>query len=275
MFTTHSQAPAPFDAVAARYDKTFTSSKIGQAQRVAVWSELATQFRAGEHVLEIGCGTGIDACFLAARGVQIVACDPSSEMIRVLRRRLEQTELSNLVETHALDAEDITRLQPAELFDGAFSNFGAINCIHDLRKLANDLARLLKPGATAVLCWMGPYCTWEQVWYLVHGSREKAFRRLKRNGVQARIADGVFAHVRYPSVKGLARVFAPEFRLKSVRGIGIAVPPSYLEVWAQRHPGLLQMCQRADLWLARCPGIRSLGDHVLVRLQRQSSSAGE
>ena len=247
MLIAHSQAPAPFDAVAARYDETFTSSKIGQAQRGAVWSELAKTFHSGERVLEIGCGTGIDACFLAERGVQIVACDPSSEMIRVLRRRLEQQDLRNLVETHVLGAEDITRLQPVELFDGAFSNFGAINCIYDLRKLANDLAELLKPGAAAALCWMGPYCTWEQFWYLVHGSRDKAFRRLKPDGVQARIADGVFTRVRYPSVEFLVRVFSPEFRLKSVRGIGIAVPPSYLEAWAQRHPGLFQICQHADL----------------------------
>ena len=277
MSITHSQAPAPapFDAVAARYDETFTTSKIGQAQRMAVWSELAKTFRPGERVLEIGCGTGIDASFLAERGVQIVACDPSSEMIRVLRRRLEQTELRNLVETHVLGAEDITRLQPAELFDGAFSNFGAINCISDLRRLANDLAELLKPGASAALCWMGPHCTWEQFWYLIHGSRDKAFRRLKRGGVQAIIADGLFAHVRYPSVEFLVRAFSPEFRLKSVRGIGIAVPPSYLETWAQRHPGLFRMCQHADLLLARCPGIRTLGDHVLVRLQRESRSAGE
>jgi ubiquinone/menaquinone biosynthesis C-methylase UbiE len=272
---THSPAPAPFDAVAARYDETFTTSKIGQAQRVAVWSELAKTFHPGQRVLEIGCGTGIDACFLAERGVQIVACDPSSEMIGLLRRRLEPTALRNLVETHVLGAEDITGLQPTELFDGAFSNFGAINCINDLRKLANDLAGLLKPGATAALCWMGPYCTWEQFWYLVHGNRDKAFRRLKRDGTEARIADGVFTHVRYPSVESLARVFSPEFRLKSVRGIGVAVPPSYLETWAQRHPGLFQVCQHADLWLARFPGIRTLGDHVLVRLRRESRSAGE
>jgi ubiquinone/menaquinone biosynthesis C-methylase UbiE len=59
---------APFDAVAARYDETFTFSRIGQAQRAAVWRELAKTFQAGDRTLEIGCGTGVDACFLAEIG---------------------------------------------------------------------------------------------------------------------------------------------------------------------------------------------------------------
>ena len=268
-------APASFDAVAARYDETFATSRIGQAQRAAVWRQLENTFRAGERVLEIGCGTGMDACFLAERGVRIVACDPSSEMIRVLRRRVEQAGLEDLVQPRVLAADEIASLQPAELFDGAFSNFGAINCVEDLAKLATDLARLLKPGAIAILCWMGPYCIWEQLWYLMHGRREKAFRRLKRDGVQARIADGAFVHVRYPSVQFLRRTFARGFRLTSARGIGVAVPPSYLEAWAQCHPGWFQMFERADSWLGRCPGTRLLGDHVLVRLQRESRFGGD
>ena len=259
---------APFDAVAAGYDETFTSSRVGRAQRSAVWRELEHGFRLGDRVLEIGCGTGVDACFLAKRGVRITACDPSSEMIQVLTQRLMQLGLEDHVQPRVLGAADIASLQSAEMFDGAFSNFGAINCVEGLQKLANDLAGLLKPGAIAFLCWMGPYCLWELGWYLAHGTPDKAFRRFRQDGVLARIADGAFVHVRYPSVECLTRTFSPNFRVESVRGIGVAVPPSYLEQWAERHPRLMRTAERADLWLARCPVIRSLGDHVLVRLAR-------
>jgi hypothetical protein len=50
----------------------------------------------------------------------------------------------------------------------------------------------------------------------------------------------------------------------------VAVPPSYLEPWVQRHPRLLQLCEWTDSLVARWPGVRVLGDHVLVRLQRTS-----
>ncbi len=255
---------APFDAVAARYDETFTFSRIGQAQRAAVWRELAKAFRAGDRTLEIGCGTGVDACFLAERGVRVVACDPSSQMIEMATRRIQQCGLQELVQPRKVGAENLALLRSSEKFDGAFSNFGALNCVEDLRKLAIDLARLLEPGAETLLCWMGPYCIWEMIWYAAQGKRDKAFRRFRREGIAASIANDAFVHVRYPSVRFLARAFAPEFRLKSVRGIGVSVPPSYLEPWARRHPQLLKMCRQFDSWLGSCPGIRSVGDHVLV-----------
>jgi ubiquinone/menaquinone biosynthesis C-methylase UbiE len=262
--------PAPFDAVAARYDETFTSSSIGRAQRTPVWRELAKAFHAGDRTLEIGCGTGVDACFLAEHGVEVLACDPSSMMIDVTARRVRQSGLQALVRTRALRAEDISTLQPEELFDGAFSNFGALNCVQDLEGLARSLARLLKPRATLMLCWMGPCCLWEMVWYLGQGNPKKAFRRFRQSRVRAKVADKVYIDVHYPSVRFLARTFAPDFRLKSVRGIGVAVPPSYLERWAQNHPHLLQLCEWSDSRVAGWPGIQLLGDHVLVRLQRTS-----
>lgn len=261
---------APFDAVAARYDETFSSSKIGQAQRAAVWTELAKTFQPDDRVLEIGCGTGVDACFLAKRGVQVVTCDSSPQMIAVSKRRIEENGLQQLVQTRVLRAEDIAALRGEELFDGAFSNFGVLNCVDDLGQFARDLAQCLKPGASVLLCWMGPCCFWEMAWYLAQGNREKAFRRLKRDGVTAKIADGAFVRVRYPSVKSLQRTFGPQFRVTAIKGIGVAVPPSYLEPWAQRHPHFFQLCDGADSLLGRCPGIRLLADHVLVRLQRES-----
>ncbi len=84
--------PAPFDALAERYDDTFTMSKIGQAQRASVWKELERAFHLGDRVLEVGCGTGVDACFLAQRGVTVFACDASSQMIAVAQRRAHGTD---------------------------------------------------------------------------------------------------------------------------------------------------------------------------------------
>jgi hypothetical protein len=192
-------------------------------------------------------------------------------MVAVTARRVQQEGLGKLVHSIVLQAENLSSVGANPLFDGVFSNFGALNCVDDLPAFADSLARLLKPGASALLCWMGPYCAWEMLWYLAERNTKKAFRRLKSGGVTARIAEASFVRVQYPSVKEFKRAFAPGFRLKSVKGIGVAVPPSYVEPWARRHPRLLQMCERADIALSRIPGLRMLADHVLVRFERRQT----
>jgi SAM-dependent methyltransferase len=260
---------APFDAIADRYDETFTTSRIGRAQRASVWQELGKAFRPGDRVLEIGCGTGVDACFLAERGVRVLACDSSPQMIVVATRRIAENKKLGSVQPHLLAAEDIASLRNSDFFDGAFSNFGALNCVQDLRQLAKDLSILLRPGATALLCWMGRCCLWEITWYLTQGKPGKALRRFHREGVMARLVEGASVRVFYPSVRLLAQTFAPEFQLKSVKGIGVFVPPSYLEMWANRFPDLFGLSVRADSFLGHCPGIRTFADHILLEFRRE------
>jgi len=266
--------PAPFDAVAERYDEIFTQSRIGMAQRQSVWEELGNTFQRGDHVLEIGCGTGTDACFLAERGVAVVACDSSSRMIGIAERKVANhggQTFKTAVKLRLLPAEDIATLQGEGPFDGAFSNFGALNCVPDLARLANNLHDLLKPGARLLLCLLGPCCWWEIGWYLAHGKPQKAFRRLQVGGTTARIADGEPVKVQYPSVRVLARMFAPHFRLKSVKGVGVLVPPSYVEPWANRFPSLLDFGVRADTLLGHCPGIRQFADHILLKFEHRDA----
>ena len=267
--------PAPFDAVASRYDDTFTSSIIGRAQRAAVWKELTRAFRPGDRVLEIGCGTGVDACHLGERGVEVLACDPSPEMIDVAEGSVRKRGLQAVVRTCVLRGEDIWSLPADQMFDGAFSNFGALNCVEDLAPVAKGLARLLRPGSSAVLCWMGPFCLWEMLSYLLRGNFAKAFRRLRLGGVSAKLGHQAFVQVRYPSVAALAKACTPQFRLRSVQGIGVAVPPSYLEPWARRHSRLIRWSEQFDDCFGRWPGFRSIGDHVLVRLERVQEEGEE
>jgi len=268
-FTETRGYSSPFDTIAEQYDATFTSSTIGQVQRDLVWDELKKSFHPGDRILDIGCGTGVDARFLAERGIDVVACDSSARMLGIAEHRIAgPLQLAGSVQLRLLPAEEISSLRDVAPFDGAFSNFGAVNCVEDVAKLANDLELLLKPGASLLLCLMGPVCLWETAWYLLHGKFAKAFRRFHRAGVEARLGDGAVFRVHYPSVRSIRHVFAPGFSLKSIRGIGVAVPPSYLEAWASRFPGVVKLGANADLFLGHCPGIRVLADHVLLRFER-------
>ncbi len=267
MATASQTHPTPFDAVAEEYDCRFTESQIGRAQRASVWKELAKTFRSGDRVLEIGCGTGVDACFLASQGVRVFACDNSRAMIEVANRRITQANKGSFVHLESLAAEDLADLGAQPRFDGAFSNFGALNCVGDLRGVAISLARLLRPGASVVLCLMGRHCAWELAWYLAHGNPQKAFRRLCRGKIIARLTAEATVRVHYPSVNSVIRIFSPEFRFKAWKGIGITVPPSYLEHMVNRYPWCVRWMMRADSLLENTLIARGLGDHVLLTFE--------
>lgn len=258
---------APFDTIAETYDEVFTDSAIGRAQRDSVWRELDRSFHRGQRILEINCGTGVDAAHLAGRGVEVVACDISSGMLAVARRRLAPLRLPAPIRLLRVAIEEIACLRNDAPFDGALSNFGGLNCVADLQPVAQDLARLLRPGARAVICVMGRCVAWEIAAFALRGRVREGFRRLAPGPVYVRLGEH---HVPcwYPSASALRQAFHPQFRLLRWKGIGLTVPPSYLERPARKFPRAIRGMGKADLWLGRVPLLRALADHYLLTFER-------
>src|SRR5580698_10937145 len=204
---------AYWDLTAENYDRIFSETVIGRVQRAAVWRELDRNFQSGMRILELNCGTGVDAAHLAARGVRVVACDLSSKMIDAARRRLRATSLNGLVDFRVLATEEVDSLAGDAPFDGAFSNFSGLNCVQDISQAARNLARLLKPSARTLLCMVGRFSLWEMAWHLAKGKPAVALRSFKRKPT-THISAQKAVLVHYPSVSHMRRMFAPEFRLR-------------------------------------------------------------
>jgi ubiquinone/menaquinone biosynthesis C-methylase UbiE len=261
-----SQAALVFDQMAKDYDEKFTESLIGRAQRDAVWSRLDRTFHPGDHILELNCGTGEDALFLARNAISVTACDASAQMIQVARQRLRSESPDAPVEFHLLPTEQIESLQEIEHFDGALSNFSGLNCIPDLTKTAESLATLLYPRASLLVCLSTRFCIWEMAWYSLHGKFHKAFRRT--SGKATAVVGDHAVDVYYPNVRDLQKTFSPYFELRSITGIGVTVPPSYVERWIRKYPKLLKTLRAIDKAICTLPGVRVLGDHVLLHFER-------
>jgi ubiquinone/menaquinone biosynthesis C-methylase UbiE len=259
-------ASLAFDQMAEGYDDLFTKSLIGRAQRDAVWSVASKTFRRGDHILELNCGTGEDALFLARNGVSVLACDASERMILIASQRLHLEATDANVQFSVLPTERIREIEPTTMFDGAFSNFSGLNCVPDLKQTAHDLRNMLSPGVPVLICLSTRFCVSEVVWFLLHGEFRKAFRRCSGRAT-ARVGEFT-VDVYYPTVRQLRKLFAPSFTLQSVTGIGVTVPPSYVESWIRKYPKLLSLLRLVDSAISTLPGIRVVGDHVLLRFER-------
>jgi SAM-dependent methyltransferase len=259
-------AGTAFDSIAESYDSLFTRSLIGRAQRSEVWKKVRSVFRAGDHVLELNCGTGVDAMFLASLGVRVTACDASAAMIEQAQARKSQESPSATVDYRWLCTERLHELSPDLSFNGVFSNFSGLNCLPDISSVANFLAARLTPGAQLLLCFSTRFCAWEMLHYLGRGEPLKAIRRC-RGSAEARMG-AYLLPVYYPTVGSIRRSFGSAFRLRSLTGIGVAVPPTYMEAWSTRNPSLFRACQTFDRVAGNWPGLRVLGDHMLLHLER-------
>ena len=88
---------AAFDAIAEHYDDLFTNSLIGRAQRQAVWEIASRHLRPGGLVLELNCGTGEDALFLANSGMtgcrlrHLGEDDRGGKISRIARKQCRQS----------------------------------------------------------------------------------------------------------------------------------------------------------------------------------------
>lgn len=270
---TSDPTPAAFDVAAEDYDRHFTETEIGRVLREAVWRHLDEVLAPGSKVLELGCGTGEDALWMAGRGHRVLATDASSGMLEQAERKIEAAGVTDRVRFAQLDLAHITGspVPPEAPFDAVFSNFGVLNCIEDCHELAGSLHSWLRPGGRAIYVVMGPVCLWEIAWYGLH-LRPKTATRRWRDGREVSIGDGHSIRVWYPSPARLRGQLKPWFETRQTLGIGSVVPPTYAASLIRNRPALLDRLDSLDRrWAHRLSGI---ADHYLLSLERSEHVPG-
>ena len=257
-----------FDAVAEIFDYSFEASPVIQRLRKMLYKLIERLVPPGSFVLDINCGTGIDAMFLANQGYRVVGIDISAKMIEQARRKLENDQREN-VEFFVSSFEDIART-PGHRYDLVLSNFGGLNCTSNLDKVAEQVACVTRQGGFFVGVVMPPFCVWETSAGLIHGRWNYAFRRLRKDVAATGFPEKSFS-VFYHSPRRLGSAFYPWFEVKKVYGLSIFSPPPNATSFINKHPRLTSLLERLDGMVQRLPLVRSVGDHFMVVLKKRES----
>jgi SAM-dependent methyltransferase len=260
----------PFDVLAPAYDDEFTLSPIARYLRDKVQARLLAHFTSPQHVLELGCGTGEDALFLAEHGLHITATDFSDEMLAITRQKTAHTER---VYTEKLNLDtppkSLQHTPQKGLFDGAYSNFGVINCVHDRPQLAHWLAQFLKPNAIVGFAIMSPLCIWEIAWHIAHFKWAIATRRFATSHFQP-TPTSESINVYYPSPHQLMREFAPFFDCVALQPLGVFLPPTALYPVAEKRPRLFKRLLSLESRFGNTRPLAILADHYWIEFRKKA-----
>jgi len=267
-------ATSVFDILAQTYDVDFTTSRIGQLQRKRVrhfLTMLLNTMNRPLQILEINCGTGEDALWLASLGHTVVATDASALMIEKAKNKLQndQNNISNISFLQCSFDQLAGEFEESK-FDLVFSNFGGLNCVNEnaLQQLSNDLSAITKAEGNIFFVIMAKQCIWEILYYGIKGKFTTAFRR-RKNQLNFKI-DEEQLPIHYYSPGRIKKIFGISFHYRNKKPVGLFIPPSYLEKQFELRTNMLQ---RLNGWEEKfSPAVLSdLADHYCISFTKTTA----
>jgi SAM-dependent methyltransferase len=186
-----------FAGYAEWYD-LFYEDKDYRGEAAFVTSVLQAEGGAGRSLLEVGCGTGAHARWLAAAGWQVVGIDRSERMLAQARARLAQVTDSP-AEAH-FQTGDARDFDLGRKFDAAVSLFHVMSYQAgpgDLDAAMASVRRHLQPGGPFLFdFWYGPAVLAQRPERRVRVVENARFR-VRRTATPTLRADARVVDVRY------------------------------------------------------------------------------
>jgi len=257
-----------FTKQASIFDALYSGDTMIQYKRERVRQHLQQFISPNSNVLELNSGTGEDAIWMAQQGHHVHATDIAEGMQQQMIQKIKTFNLQEHISHELISFTQLDNLREQKQYDHIFSNFAGLNCTGELDKVLSSFSTLLKPGGKITLVILPKFCLWEFL-LLFKGKFKTAFRRLfSKNGVKAHV-EGTYFHCWYYNPSFVIKQLQDEYSLLAVEGLCTLVPPSYMEGFAEKHPGLYDLLKKKeDKWKGKWPW-KFIGDYYIISLQKK------
>jgi ubiquinone/menaquinone biosynthesis C-methylase UbiE len=264
----------PFDSIAAGYDRAFTYSLTGKAQRdrTRFFLEKFLEGRKSLRILEINCGTGEDACWLASLGHQVVATDASPAMIAEAKKKMDPVAHASLIFS-VCPFDKLAQTFEGREFDLIFSNFAGLNCVSsvDMPLVSRNISILLAQFGHLAINVFGKRSWWETLYFLAKFKAGAAFRRWSPFPRLAVLKEGeANQEITYYPLSFWKKTFRP-LQMIEKKPVGLFIPPSYLEAAMQKRPRFFRTLDRLEQKTNRLSAASSLADHVYLLFKKEEA----
>jgi SAM-dependent methyltransferase len=148
----------PFDSYSKYYD-LFYKDKDYEGESEYIHQLIQKYVPGSKSILDLGCGTGAHALFLAKKGYQVYGVDRSKTMLAKARERLRDLD-SMIGKRLSFSIGDVRSIRLGRKFDVVISLFHVMSyqtTNDDLRKaFATARVHLKNRGLFVFDCWYGP-----------------------------------------------------------------------------------------------------------------------
>jgi ubiquinone/menaquinone biosynthesis C-methylase UbiE len=269
-YSSEQTASAAFDRQSLIFDELYSTNSIIHYKRERVRGHLLKYLEPGCNILELNSGTGDDAIFLAQNGHKVHATDISAGMQSKLEEKIIRQKFNGAVSTEICSFTALNSLKKKGPYDAIFSNFAGLNCTGKLDIVFNSFDTLLKPGGIVVLVMLPRFCLWETLLFLKGKFKTAGRRFFSSKGRQANI-EGISITCWYYSPRKIIRLLKDKYKLISIEGLCTIVPPSYMEAFPEKYPGLFSyLCKTENRVKSKWPW-KYLGDYYIISFQKASS----
>lgn len=262
------QSAKAFSLQSKIFDELYRGNSIIQYKRERVRAVVHQFAPKNSAVLELNSGTGEDAIWFAEQGYTVHATDISSGMQDTLKSKVNALNLQEKISTEIISFTDLEHLKERKEYDLIFSNFAGLNCTGELDKVLHSFSSLLKTKGIAVLVILPKFCLWEFL-LIFKGKFKTAFRRFfSSKGVSAHI-EGTYFRCWYYNPSFVIKHLQSQFTVLRVEGLCTIVPPSYIEGFAEKSPGLFSFLKaKENKWKSNWPW-KSTGDYYIIALEKK------
>jgi ubiquinone/menaquinone biosynthesis C-methylase UbiE len=251
---------------ADKYDDFIENNPNLMRMRNKVYTHVTALLRPGSRMLDLACGTGTDAFWFAEHSYTVHGIDISDGMLERAHEKARQLGLENRATFEHLSYTDLGKLDQNQ-FDCTFSNFGGLNCVSDLKLVADQVRPLLRSNAHVIWALMPPFCLWETA-MLLRGRFRLATRRY--SGKSTVHKEGLDYPVYYYTPQQVREAWGEDFELVSVCALSVITPPATNKDFAIKRPRTFELLSRLDDVLASRYPFRYWGDFTMVTLRRRA-----
>lgn len=250
------------DNIAESYDDILNKNRFSEILRSIFQNILVQNIQQGNNILDLGCGTGEDALFLANNGFNVTAVDISPNMIEIAQSKAGAKDSNKNLQFFCSDMESFIN-ENKNKFDAIISNFNAVNYVKDLNSFSLSLSASLNKNGKLIFTVLNKLSISEVFYNFLRLNLKRSWKAMF-NRKESLITD---LNIYFPG--SFSKFFKDHFKVKKITGIGIFIPPHNLTGMYDKLSFALPFLLLLEKFIADIFPFYCFSDHYIIEMQKK------